>query len=310
VTVPTDDAELEWKFLARSLLDLCGSAAALLDGHGRIRAANRALEELTEASPGALIDRRLDDLGGSEAAAATTRTTIAAALEGATAPFEIDLTTTSSRSLLLQVKPQLVGLPGRPALLLKVVGWRVAPKGGLPRYVGGDHYELSSRFEDFGVLLNVWSAAGRGSRGDLLGERCHRALHELEAPCAGCPAFLQQPPPVAGLAMVVIPRSTTQLRLDVVQVRVLSPTSIAVSVWQVGEALLSQLINGKLRAMAERRGLSARECTVLEFLVLGRSNDEIATHLGVSERTVKYYKRSVLQKLGAESKYDLMRLIV
>jgi DNA-binding CsgD family transcriptional regulator len=175
---------------------------------------------------------------------------------------------------------------------------------------GGDHYELSSRFDNFGALTNVWSLKSGPARTELVGQRCHRALHGLEDPCVGCPVFSQRARTRPADDVVVVPRSSDKLRLDVVETRVTSPTSVAVSVWRVEEALLSHLINGKIGLMAERRGLNTRERSVLDLLVLGRSNDEIGVSLSIANRTVKYYKRKILQKLGAESKHDLMRLIM
>jgi DNA-binding CsgD family transcriptional regulator len=44
--------------------------------------------------------------------------------------------------------------------------------------------------------------------------------------------------------------------------------------------------------------------------VLGRSLDEIARILGIAPRTVKFHQANVLQKLGADSRLDLMRLLL
>lgn len=50
--------------------------------------------------------------------------------------------------------------------------------------------------------------------------------------------------------------------------------------------------------------LSAREHEVLELLVQGKSNRDIALHLGVSENTVKTHMSRVLSKLGARSRAE------
>ena len=53
--------------------------------------------------------------------------------------------------------------------------------------------------------------------------------------------------------------------------------------------------------LAERMGaqeLTPRETDVLEQIVQGRSNKEIATELSVSEATVKTHINSLLGKLG------------
>ena len=58
----------------------------------------------------------------------------------------------------------------------------------------------------------------------------------------------------------------------------------------------------------EAAGLTAREREVLELLLLGRTHEDIAVVLGISERTSKFHQANLLEKLGAESRMDLLRL--
>jgi DNA-binding NarL/FixJ family response regulator len=50
--------------------------------------------------------------------------------------------------------------------------------------------------------------------------------------------------------------------------------------------------------------LTPRERDVLELLVEGASNKEIARRLGISASTVKFHVRSVADKLGADGRTD------
>jgi DNA-binding CsgD family transcriptional regulator len=50
--------------------------------------------------------------------------------------------------------------------------------------------------------------------------------------------------------------------------------------------------------------LTPREHDVLELLVEGASNKEIARRLGISASTVKFHVRSVADKLGADGRTD------
>ena len=54
--------------------------------------------------------------------------------------------------------------------------------------------------------------------------------------------------------------------------------------------------------------LTTREREVLEFVVSGRHNREIAADLGISPRTVEVYKARMMQKLQVERLSDLIRI--
>jgi adenylate cyclase len=56
--------------------------------------------------------------------------------------------------------------------------------------------------------------------------------------------------------------------------------------------------------------LTEREREVLDLLLLGRTHDDIATVLGITERTSRFHQQNLLAKLGAESRMDLIRLFL
>ena len=51
-------------------------------------------------------------------------------------------------------------------------------------------------------------------------------------------------------------------------------------------------------------GLSERERQILECLVEGQSNKEIARRLFLSEKTVKHYMTNIMQKLHVRSRVE------
>lgn len=62
---------------------------------------------------------------------------------------------------------------------------------------------------------------------------------------------------------------------------------------------------------AERlAALSAREREVLDGVVRGLSNKEIARELGISPRTVEAYRANLMMKMGADSLSDLVRMAI
>jgi DNA-binding CsgD family transcriptional regulator len=76
----------------------------------------------------------------------------------------------------------------------------------------------------------------------------------------------------------------------------------------VGPSVTTGLMRARVQSLAEAGGLSAREREVLNLLLLGRTYREIGHALGIGERTVKYHQGNILEKLGADSRLDLVRL--
>ena len=64
------------------------------------------------------------------------------------------------------------------------------------------------------------------------------------------------------------------------------------------------------RARAEERlaRLTARERQVLEYVVAGRRNKQIAADLGTAEKTVKFHRGNLMRKMGVRSVAELVKL--
>lgn len=90
--------------------------------------------------------------------------------------------------------------------------------------------------------------------------------------------------------------------------------TVATGGYWVSRALLSRFVDWILNRVRGRRlpsraaGLSRRERDVLEALLENLSNKEIATKLGISERTVKFHVSNVLSKFGVRRRADLIVL--
>jgi FixJ family two-component response regulator len=54
--------------------------------------------------------------------------------------------------------------------------------------------------------------------------------------------------------------------------------------------------------------LTAREREVVALAVMGRMNKQTAAEIGISEMTVKVHRHNAMQKLGAKSLVDLVRM--
>lgn len=68
----------------------------------------------------------------------------------------------------------------------------------------------------------------------------------------------------------------------------------------------SALPSLKARALVE--GLTPRHLQVLEFVVAGYRNKQIAGFLGISEKTVKMHRKGMLVRLGAPTSADAIRI--
>jgi DNA-binding CsgD family transcriptional regulator len=161
-------------------------------------------------------------------------------------------------------------------------------------------YEVSSR--ERGRLL------ARSSGKLVRGERtlCHKVLHGLDEPCAGCPLFAGG----RGVGTGVVQRGGSSFRVDVVQVTRNSDDHVVVRSFGVDNQLLGQLVRARFDHLARQKHLTGREHEVLALLILGRTHEQIASAVGITPRTVKYHKENILRKFGVESRLDLLRLLV
>lgn len=56
----------------------------------------------------------------------------------------------------------------------------------------------------------------------------------------------------------------------------------------------------------EKFNLTRKQLVCAQLAVRGKSNGEIATTLGISEKTVKFHLYRVYKKIGIETRYQLM----
>ena len=64
-------------------------------------------------------------------------------------------------------------------------------------------------------------------------------------------------------------------------------------------------VDPRVRAATQFVPLTRREMEVAGILSRGLSNKQIATSLGLTERTVKFHVRNILTKVGLRSRYEL-----
>ena len=87
----------------------------------------------------------------------------------------------------------------------------------------------------------------------------------------------------------------------------------AVRVVYAGGSLLQPVVASKLlRQVSQPRkdveALTRRELEVLQLIARGRQNKEIAADLAISQRTVKFHVSSIMSKLGAGNRTEVVAL--
>ena len=112
---------------------------------------------------------------------------------------------------------------------------------------------------------------------------------------SGAEEFLSKP--VSGIVLRARVRSMLRVRAHYDRLRGQAPD-------------LSDLLRARRERLADEANLSAREREVLDLLLLGRNHEEIGTVLDISPRTSRFHQANVLQKLGADSRTDLLRLFL
>jgi len=76
----------------------------------------------------------------------------------------------------------------------------------------------------------------------------------------------------------------------------------------VTEKIVSHAVSGRpARGTPANKELSGREAEVLRLIAWGYSNKEIAARLTLSVKTVEVHKANAMQKMGMESRIDIVR---
>jgi FixJ family two-component response regulator len=157
------------------------------------------------------------------------------------------------------------------------------------------------------------------------------AAADLEA--AGCVIADVRMPGISGLELQENLRAK-QVRLPIIIITGHGDVAMAVRAMKAGAAdFIEKPFNGQVlldavnRALASSRAdagepaqrvsiderlatLSAREREVMVLIAEGRPNKVVATRLGLSTRTVETHRANIMQKMGAKSLADLVRMAI
>jgi PAS domain S-box-containing protein len=289
---------MDWLSIAALLTERSEAPLAVLDRHGVIRLYATRLERVLGWRRHEVEGRAWIDVFVPPEAAEAARARLGRALSGTLGEYECEVVSRDARHLVLALSVTLVGRGRQQGLLLTVN--RVVERPGPDEAVGRDFcYQVQATASSFGALQRV----AHGPPVDA--GNCFAVLHQRSAPCADCPILAGSG---AWPRTRVRARPDPPQRFEVITAEPVDPTTVRVSVRVIPEQLLAAVHAARIAALSERARLTERERTILGFLLEGRSPEEIAASLELSRRTVKFHQANVLQKLGADSRVDLIRL--
>ncbi len=289
----------DWAAIAETVADEQRRPVLVLDGRGFIRLINRMGAELLGVSRGnQLVGRHFRELFVNPC----NREQFKGAVRGAFRSAERELRTADGRLVQVLVDLAPVGRGKRKGLIVTVMTATPVRGEGLPEDLD---YEISTDLSDFGRLQRVLPSSGQALH--LVGRLCYEVLMNAKTPCNDCPALR----PSNGWPRVTV-RSARDGRgtYEVVTAMPHGRSLLRVKVRQFTNEMLAAVFDARVVGLADQADLTERERSMLKYLVMGRHISDIATIMGISLRTVKFHQANILRKLGADSRIDLMRLVM
>lgn len=135
------------------------------------------------------------------------------------------------------------------------------------------------------------------------------ALDAIRAQHLGIHAFLLAPADVrAEMVVAAMKRGATSVFSPPY-----APVELAVAVQEVfrGDIRVEESKEGASTLKVKGFGtLTYRERQILQYVVDGQTNKEIAVDLGLSYRTVEVHRRHIMEKTGARNTAELVRLAI
>jgi PAS domain S-box-containing protein len=300
---------MDWASVAKILSEQGERPLMLLDSAFRVRMVNRETEKAFGFDRAQVEGKVWSSVYVAREHAAEVRASLEAALHGTLPRQDVTVRTKAGNQVRVAFEFSSVGHGAHGGLLM--IATRLTPvwQAGQGAQCDRD-YEVSIAGSRFGSLAWVCSAGSLVQSWER-DTRCYTLFHGLDRPCADCPVLRGEGrwPRTRVRHHAPPAKSASAPVFEVITVEEVDSTAVRVRVRHVDEAMLAAIQEAKLAWLADRAGLSKREREVFGHLVLGRGTDDIAQLVGISSRTVKHHQGSVLRKLGADSRADLMRIV-
>jgi PAS domain S-box-containing protein len=301
---------MDWPLVSGLLVDHCERPLVVLDRLGQVRLLSPAMEKLLGWSRLEVEGQLFVELCVPPERASVTHKWLELATSGGMPEYQCEVQTRDGDKLLLQVEAYAVGRGREQALVMTVLAAVPVRTTEVEQRRDQDvDYEISTEQPAFGTLTKV-SYIGTTVQdiGQGEGSRCFEYFRGRHSPCDDCP--LLRPASEPWPRTLIRRRGSSPRTFEVITADFANAVNFKVSIRGVSETALAAINEAKLREIADRANLSERERSVLAYLVMGRSLDSISTILEISARTVKFHQKNVLDKLGADSRADLVRLIL
>jgi PAS domain S-box-containing protein len=293
---------MDWASIATFLAENSKMPVALLDREGRIRVFSGAMEGVLGWRRDELEGRVWDSLAPAPLPESRPQW-IPRALRGELRHHRSEVVTRDGQRLVLALEVSTIGSGESGGIVLALQTATPAHGPGHEPYVADLDYRVLATVEGFGKLLDM---AWVGGAVEQTGKACFEVIYKRTEPCNDCPVLRSAVTPWPRIS--VRRDAADASRVAVVTARPADAASVRLRVRVITDQELTAIHDAKIAALARRANLTERETDVLIHLMAGRSLDDVSTLMQMSRRTVKFHQGNILQKLGADSRIDLIRL--
>lgn len=280
--------------------------ALIVDGGGRVRFVNGPMEKL--------LGRRMDELSTTRWLAScvqaggtsSVRHLLGAGFRGEATDGDFPLVTGEGRRITMHAELSREVRGRSRALVVVAQGVREVEPSSAP---AGDCWCEVSRDGEGGGVIQFLRFLDP-TRDSLI--HVGRPIGELLT-LLGCAAAMRWVGEVLAerdcmRSEVLLPEADDAFRI--VAAETVDAVMVRVTVRYLATRMLPELVDAKAGRTAGDGALSERERQVLTLLLRGRGVEDIATMLEIAPRTVKFHQANVLQKLGADSRLNLLRVVL
>lgn len=297
--------DVDWQAIGWLLADTLTKPIFILDRSGTIRLVNEAAERATGWWRREVVGLHGSDVLVPARHAGGGGRWVSDALRGIvkTASFRAE----SGQGVQLEVNVEISAMGDGDSKALLLIASRVAVAETEDTSPKNLRYRIATSPERFGALESLTTESHTSYLNGTTGP-CFSYIYGLDSPCGDCPALRGSGG--AWPRISVRPHVSRPDLYELVHANLEEHDTVQVDIRRISDEELSRLFSAKLRRVAVESSLTSRELDVLEHLMIGRGPEEIAKLLDVSQRTVKFHQTNILDKLGAESRNDILRVLL